>query len=87
MAEELLPPDYKQCQAETRKHSPFALGPSMWTRCERPPVWLCEETEPSGDGKMGSMTVCEDCRKVMEDSIPTETIRFTRIATDTAGAE
>lgn len=64
---DLIPPDYDRCQAEQREGSFMTLGPRRMVRCEKPPVWLAVELKAGKDGERGSMTLCNDCAKVMMD--------------------
>lgn len=72
MAEELTPPDLKQCQAEKPNGNSFmTLGgrPGM-ERCKNKPKWIATEKKPGPDGLTGSMSLCAGCRKVMEKQMP-----------------
>lgn len=61
----LIPPDLKQCQAmpNVLKWSPFTLGPMPKpVQCLNVPVAvLVENKSAQPDGKIGSMSVCNDC--------------------------
>lgn len=68
---DLIPPDFKRCQAypNVARHSFMTLGPMPTPRrCENAPVWLAVEMVPGKDGLHGSMTVCQDCCKLMMES-------------------
>lgn len=70
-AEDLIPPDFKQCQAypNVARHSFMTLGPMPTPkRCENAPVWLAVETKPGKDGLHGSMSVCQSCCEIMMES-------------------
>lgn len=63
----LVRPDKKRCQAEKPNgHSFMTLGgvPAR-ERCKDKPVYIATEKRPNGDGKIGSMSLCEACAKVM----------------------
>ena len=60
----LIPPDYKQCQAEVRSYHPFQMGGEVYgtKRCEsKPTVIITECKKNEEDGKKGSMSLCDDC--------------------------
>jgi len=62
----LIPADRKQCQAEKPNgHSFMTLGgvPGH-VRCKNKPVVIAKEIKPGADGQRGSMSLCEDCKKV-----------------------
>lgn len=64
MAELLIPPDLKQCQAEKPNgHSFMTLGgqPGL-ERCREKPTWIATETKAGKDGLIGSMSLCSECR-------------------------
>jgi hypothetical protein len=61
----LTPPDTKQCQAfpNVLNWGPFALGPRPTPiRCENKALFvLVENKAVNDDGKIGSMSLCNDC--------------------------
>lgn len=68
----LTPPDLKQCQAEKPNgHSFMTLGgvPKL-ERCKNKPKYLAKEKKPGADGQIGSMTLCESCKKQMDKQMP-----------------
>lgn len=68
---DLIPPDFKQCQAypNVAQHNAFTLGPRPDPiRCTNHPDWLAVETTPGQDGLHGSMTVCQKCCELMMES-------------------
>ncbi len=58
----LIPPDRKQCQAETREGSFMTLGPRRMVRCEAKPTWIAIEIVAAADGQKGSMSLCDECK-------------------------
>ncbi|KKN35027.1 hypothetical protein LCGC14_0787760 [marine sediment metagenome] len=62
---ELTPVDKQQCQAEKQGGSFMSFGIPPYIRCLRKPVWIASEKE-SGDGQLGSMSLCHQCRLVLE---------------------
>lgn len=63
----LIPPDYDRCQCEIKQGSFMTLGPRRMERCANKPVWLAVELVAGEDGQCGSMSLCNDCAKVMLD--------------------
>lgn len=64
---QLEPPDPKRCQAEKPNgHTFMTLGgrPGL-VRCENKPVTIATEVAPGKDGRRGSMSLCNDCWRVM----------------------
>jgi hypothetical protein len=66
-AQDLIPPDMKQCQTEIRSYQPFIMGGPVRqvTRCKKKPSWLATEKDPGPDGKHGSMTLCTSCKGIL----------------------
>lgn len=68
---DLIPPDMDHCQCEiTEPHRPFIMGGECRPRprqCGEMPAWLVVEIVPGADGLHGSMTLCNNCAKVMLD--------------------
>lgn len=62
----LIPPDKNQCQAEEREGSFMTLGPRSMVRCSERPDFIATEKKPGSDGQIGSMSVCQKHRQVME---------------------
>lgn len=60
----LIPPDLARCQAEQLEGSFMTLGPRKLIRCGRRPVWVAKERK-TVQGVRGSMSLCEDCKKVL----------------------
>lgn len=68
---DLVPPDRERCQAEKPNgHNAFTLGgvPGM-VRCGNKPLVIATEVRAGADGKIGSMSVCGDCMKVMQEQL------------------
>ena len=63
----LTPPDRARCQAEITPGSFMTLGPRTTERCKNKPSCIITENQPGKDGKVGSMSLCEDCLKVFLD--------------------
>lgn len=64
----LTPPDRAQCQVERHNgYSFMTLGsrPGL-VRCSNKPAWIAREIAPGSDGRRGSMSICKDCRPVLE---------------------
>lgn len=63
----LIPPDTKQCQAETQEGgSAFRLGGRPRPkRCTNVPTVIATEVRPGKDGVCGSMSLCDSCQAVM----------------------
>lgn len=72
MANRLIPPDVNRCQTEWTEYKPFIMGGNVNQkfRCEAKPVWLATEKELGSDGQRGSMTLCDEHRKIMEIELP-----------------
>jgi hypothetical protein len=68
MTEPLLPPTLDRCQAMLPNgQSAFSLGgrPRM-QQCSRTPTVIAKEVTPLiGDGQLGSMALCDECKAVM----------------------
>ena len=60
-------PDKKQCQAEKISYRPFIMGGDVnqRERCPNVPAWLAKDKYPGTDGRKGSMSLCDDCKKVL----------------------
>jgi len=71
VAEGLIPPDLERCQAEWSSYNAFVMGGPTRTsgRCEAKPEFVAAEKDVGSDGKRGSMTVCADCRKILEKQV------------------
>jgi hypothetical protein len=69
---ELEPPDLKQCQAEKPNGYNFMTlgGRPGRVRCTSKPTVIATEVKPGADGLTGSMSLCDDCRAVMEKQMP-----------------
>lgn len=67
----LIPPDRKQCQAETRQYRPFIIGGNVHDvrRCENVPVFISKEKKPGPDGVRGSMSLCDECAQIMRKQL------------------
>jgi hypothetical protein len=77
----LTPPDYDRCQGESKNNNPFTMGGVIgrWVRCNQKPTTLLEEMSPGEDGKMGSMTLCDDCLAIFKKMFPGTKVKFTEI--------
>jgi hypothetical protein len=62
----LIPPDENQCQAEEREGSFMTHGPRSMIRCSERPDFIATENKPGSDGQIGSMSVCQRHREIME---------------------
>ena len=77
---EIKPPDLTRCESlERAPHNPFSFGPKpRWERCTNAPSWVAQEAKPSEiDGYQGAMSVCEDCRSILEKMHPDKAVFFT----------
>ena len=75
MTTKLIPLDLRQCQSEIKEGSFMTLGPRSFHRCTNVPVWIAIEG-PRKDGESpGSMSLCDDCKKVCEGQMPDVTFR------------
>lgn len=74
MSQKLTPPDHRQCQAEKPNpdYGPFRFGGSTkkLVRCTSEAAFIAKEKTPAKDGLRGSMSVCVECRGVMEKQMP-----------------
>jgi len=61
MPQKLIPPDKKRCQSEIP--AMFALG-GTHRRCDNIPKWIAKENKAQKDGCKGSMSLCDECKKV-----------------------
>lgn len=68
----LIPPDTGRCQAEKPNGNSFmTLGGSPGLeRCRNIPLWIAREIKPGPDGQIGSMSLCRECRTVLERQMP-----------------
>jgi hypothetical protein len=63
----LVPPDMNQCQAEHKEGCwPDAehfmiIGPGKIVRCHRKASFIITEVKPGKDGRIGSMSLCNEC--------------------------
>lgn len=67
---ELIPPDREQCQAEKPTGSFMTFGIPKPARCTNKPDWIATEINMAEDGLKGSMSLCDDCRHVLEKQKP-----------------
>jgi hypothetical protein len=77
----LIPPDTVQCQAEKPNgHSFMTIGgrPGL-ERCTNKPTMLVAEAHPGEDGRIGSMTLCDDCFAVFQKQQPAGFAIFKRL--------
>lgn len=66
MSEEIVPVDLERCQTDRPSTWPdmpsfMTLGPVTWKRCENKPVWIGSDMTSGG-----SMSLCDECKGVME---------------------
>jgi hypothetical protein len=66
----LTPPDPDRCQVEWQSGSFMTLGPRQMERCTSRPDWIATEKRPGKDGQRGSMSMCDEHRKVFEKKHP-----------------
>lgn len=66
----LTPPDPKRCQARVTTGGPFEMGgppgdpkDGYRRRCEKAPAVIATEKRPGSDGQIGSMSLCESCKR------------------------
>jgi hypothetical protein len=76
---ELVSPDFDLCQTDrpsTWPHMPsfMTLGPVIWTRCKNRPMWIATDTKTGG-----SMTLCDECRRVMEGLFEQDQVKLVAI--------
>jgi hypothetical protein len=62
---DLIPPDPERCQGEVKNgRGPFLMSGFYTTvRCSGKPTVIATETKPGFDGRIGSMSLCADCKK------------------------
>jgi len=80
--ESLIPADLVRCQAEKPNGQSFMTlgGGHKMARCTNVPTQVAYERQPGPDGKRGSMSLCDDCRKVFEKQMPKDFAFFEDIA-------
>ena len=63
-----IPPDIMQCQAEKPNGNTFMTlgGIPGYVRCKNTPVFIAVAKAVENDGHIGSMSVCAECRKILE---------------------
>lgn len=58
--------DHERCQADIKSaYNPFIMGGDVggkWGRCKNKPTWYVREAVPGSDGRMGAMSLCDDCK-------------------------
>lgn len=66
MADKLIPPDLKRCQAEMSNGYSFMTfgGVPGMVRCKNKPIVIIKDIVPGDDGLIGSMTLCASCWNV-----------------------
>lgn len=74
----MIPPDLGQCQAEKPDGNSFMTlgGRPGLVRCTNPPTHLVTETAPGDDGRMGSMTLCDNCLIVFKKQLAAQLHRM-----------
>lgn len=76
----MIPPDPKQCQTEIKEGSFMTLGPRRYVRCKnKPTVIATEKKPPEGETELGSMSLCDDCKKVFIEKMGEDYATFTPI--------
>jgi hypothetical protein len=66
----LIPPDYDRCQCEWLGGSFMTLGPRPTVRCEKKPTVIVQEAKPQeGYTVAGSMSLCDEHLKVMQETM------------------
>jgi len=61
----LIPIDKRRCQVKILKGSFMTLGPRHYKRCENKATWIATEKKPNKeDGKIGKMSLCDDCKRI-----------------------
>lgn len=82
----LVPPDRDRCQAEKPTGGPFMIGGEIGNplkgylaRCRNTPTVIATEAEPGSDGKRGSMSLCDGCRKVLVEQCGIDFATFREI--------
>jgi hypothetical protein len=75
----LIPPDLKRCQVESRGGSFMTLGPRPMERCTRKPLWIAKERKAGKDGQRGSMSLCGTCKVALIKQLGHEHCDFQRI--------
>jgi hypothetical protein len=86
MAKELEPPDLKRCQSEKPSDGPFMMGGEIGdprngylVRCRQEPAVVATENQPGDDGQVGSMSLCNDCKKVFLKQLGKDYATFTKV--------
>lgn len=73
----LIPPDVDQCQAIKPGDSFMRLGGQHRPhRCTAKPTVIAEENKPGTDGRKGSMSLCENCKRVMVEQLGADFATF-----------
>jgi hypothetical protein len=77
----LTPPDLQQCQAEKPNGNSFMTlgGRPGLERCTSKPTVIAEEALAGADGRHGSMSLCEECRKALIRQLGANYCSFTPI--------
>ena len=62
----MIKPSKKQCQAEILQGSFMTFGPRKHIRCVNKPVCIATENKvPKNMRVKGSMSLCENCKKIL----------------------
>lgn len=74
MAQNLIPPDFNQCQAEKPNGVNFMTlgGKFQLIRCTNKPMYIATENVAGADGQIGSMSLCEECKEVFLNQCGTD---------------
>ena len=79
--------DIKRCQAEKKigcwptAQLFMALGPPKLVRCPNKPRWIATEAKPQkGYKNRGSMSLCDDCKKVFLEAMGTKHATFKKLS-------
>lgn len=79
----LVKPDLDRCQAEKPGNGPFILGGEIGdprngyrVRCRSKPTVIARERQPGEDGRRGSMSLCNDCKRAFIDQLGSDHADF-----------
>lgn len=78
---ELEPPDRLRCQALIPNGHTFMTlgGRPGFDRCAEEPAVIIQETEPAGDGQVGSMSLCPACLAKFEEQCPDKKVKIVQM--------
>lgn len=72
MAEQLIPPDLKRCQAVRVNGRSFMAFGYQLTRCTAAPKYLARDPMPPH----GVMSLCEECATICQQQVPAVVFTF-----------